>query len=238
MTCNSFLLNIYKDNDVKLDFAIYKHFRMTESARKNYNDPLPDLEELEESTRPTMRQNKWKMDTDNLCSEVYDLFDYDELVKKEIPELAKIEKEQVIEYMKNEYSSTYAGSKAKAEGKDKMKQEPPLRMQTPDDIKLAIERIIMYQKKPEESKTIKQEEGKAIKAPGSKGMDAPMSKAMDAPMPVTKKAEAKAIAKKSMTISKFQEYMGWYDKQSNTGKFSCMSNKSSLKKATPAIGRK
>lgn len=238
MTCNSFLLNIYKDNDVKLDFAIFKHFRLTETANKYYEDPLPDLEDLEESTRPTMKQNKWKMDPDNLCYEVFDLYDYDELVKTEIPELAKIEKEQVIEYMKNEYSSTYAGAKTKSDNRDKMKQEPPLRLQTPDDIKLAIEKIIMYQKKPDDTKLIKQEERKAMKVPFTKGIDAPAFKGMDAPMPVTKKAEAKAIAKKSMTISKFQEYMGWYDKQNNTGKFSCMSSKSSLKKATPAIGRK
>jgi len=222
MTCNSFLLNIYKDNDVKLDFAIYRHFRLQEATNTTYTDGLPDLDELEESKRPTMRQNKWKLDQEVLCSAEYDLYDYDELVKKEIPELSKIQKEEVIEYMKNEYSSQYAGSKAKQESKDKMKQEPPLRLKTPDDIKLAIERIINY---------------KRLDNPD---MPPPtVSTKMEAPLPVTKKAEAKAIAKnKPMTISKFQEYMGWYDKSQNSGKFSSMSNKSSLKKATPAVGKR
>lgn len=223
MTCNSFLLNIYKDNDVKLDFAIYKHFRSQETASSTYDNALPSFEELEESKRTTGRHNKWKLEQEELSSEVFDLYDYDDLVKKEIPELSTIQKEEVIEYMKNEYSSQYAGSKAKVEVKSKMREEPPLRLQTPDDIKKAIERIIKYQKEPEETKTAK----------------VPKVSKMEAPLPITKKAEAKAVAKKKpMTISKFQEYIGWYDKQSNSGKFSCMSNKSSMKKPTPALGKR
>lgn len=223
ITCNSFLLNIYKDNDVKLDFAIFQHFRLHEKAAKDYNDPLPDLEDLEEGSRPTMRQHKWKMDQEALCSEYFDLYDYDELVKTEIPELAKIQKEEVIEYMKNEYSSTYAGSKNKINKKEKIKEEMPFKLTSPDNIRQAIERIIMYQKRPEESKSI---------------MLPPAPKEMDPPAPM-KKAEAKAISKmKPMTISKFQEYMGWYEKQNNSGKFTNTSHKSSIKKPTPAIGRK
>jgi hypothetical protein len=221
MTCNSFLLNIYKDNDVKLDFAIYKHFRSQETANNTYDQTLPSFEELEESKRTTNRHNKWILDQEQLSSEIYDLYDYDELVKKEIPELSTIQKEEVIEYMKNEFSSQYAGSKAKTEGKQKMREEPPLRLQTPDDIKKAIERIIKYQRDPE-----------------AKPVNIPKVKAMDAPLPLTKKADVKAAKKKPMTISKFQEYIGWYDKQSNSGKFSCMSNKSSMKKPTPALGKR
>lgn len=224
MTCNSFLLNIYKDNDVKLDFAIYKHFRSQETANSTYDQTLPSYEELEESKRN--RGNRfqihiWRNPKEQLSSETYDLYDYDELVKKEIPELSTIQKEEVIEYMKNEFSSQYAGSKAKTEGKQKRREEPPLRLQTPDDIKKAIERIIKYQKDPD-----------------AKPVNIPKVKAMDAPLPITKKADVKAAKKKPMTISKFQEYIGWYDKQSNSGKFSCMSNKSSMKKPTPAIGKR
>lgn len=223
MACNSFLLNIYKDNDVKLDFAIYKHFRSQEAANNTYDLPLPDFEELEESKRITNRHNKWCLEQEELESDEYDLYDYDDLVKKEIPELSTIQKEEVIEYMKNEFSSQYAGSKAKLESKEKMKEEPPLRLSTPDDIKKAIEKIIKYQKHPD---------GKPATIPKT-------STKMEAPIPVTKKAEQKAAAKKKpMTISKFQEYMGWYDKQNNSGKFSCMSAKSSMKKATPALGKR
>lgn len=229
MTCDSFLVNIYKDYDCKLDFAIYQHFRLTNSAAINYYDPMPSIEELEEGGRHTMRQNKWKVDLTGLHSVDFDLYDYDELVKKEIPELSKIQKEEVIEYMKNEYSSTYAGSKTKIGVKEKIKEELPLRLNTPDNIKLAIEKIIMYSKKPEETKSMMPPEPKIV-----------------APPVVTKKAEAKLIAKsvpaatskKPMTISKFQEYISWYEEQSKAGKFSCMSNKSSLKKPTPALNKK
>ena len=221
MTCNSFLLNIYKDNDVKLDFAIYKHFRDQAMAEQTYDQILPSYEELEENKRTTGRRNKWKLEQTALGYEGYDLYDYDDLVKKEIPELATIQKEEVIEYMKNEYSSTYAGSKAKLESKEKSKEEPPIRFQTPDDIKKAIERIIKYQKQPELAKS-----------------EAPKVSKMDAPLPMSKKADVKAAKKKPMTLTKFQEYIGWYDKQSNSGKFSCMSNKSSMKKPTPAIGKR
>jgi hypothetical protein len=230
MTCSSFLLNIYKDNDVKLDFAIYKHFRDQNSANQLYDQLLPSFEELEESKRSTGRHNKWKLEQPALGFVDYDLYDYDELVKKEIPELSTIQKEEVIEYMKNEYSSQYAGSKAKLESKEKNKEEPPLRLQTPDDIKKAIERIIKFQKQPE-STTSRRPESKPV-AP------APKTSAMDAPLPLSKKADIKAAKKKPMTISKFQEYIGWYDKQSNSGKFSCMSNKSSMKKPTPALGKR
>lgn len=222
MTCNSFLLNIYKDNDVKLDFAIYNHFRSQETAKTTYDLPLPDFEELEEAKRTTNRHNKWILDQDKLQSQDFDLYDYDELVKKEIPELSTIQKEEVIEYMKNEFSSQYAGSKAKREGKEKSKEEPPLRLQTPDDIKKAIEKIIKYQKQPDTKPLV------AL----------PKPKPMDAPLPVSKKVEPKVAKKKPMTLSKFQEYIGWYDKQSNSGKYSCMSNKSSMKKPTPAIGKR
>ena len=221
LECSGFLVNIYKDNDVKLDFAIYKHFRSQQTAIRTYDNTLPDFEELEESKRTTTRHNKWKLEQEELSTYTYDLYDYDEIVKKEIPELSTIQKEEVIEYMKNEYSSQYAGSKGKLDNKKKIKEEPPLRLQTPDDIKKAIEKIIKYQKQPEKKSGI------------SLG-----SKTMDAPLPVTKKADIKAAKKKEMTISKFQEYIGWYDKQSNSGKFSCMSAKSSMKKPTPAIGKK
>lgn len=221
MTCRSFLLNIYKDNDVKLDFAIYNHFRSQETASNTFDQILPEFEDLEEAKRSTNRHNKWILDQEKLASQVFDFYDYDELVKKEIPELSTIQKEEVIEYMKNEFSSQYAGSKAKREGKEKMKEEPPIRLQTPADIKKAIEKIIKYQKQPE-----------------AKPVNVPKPKAMDAPLPVTKKAEPKVAKKKPMTITKFQEYIGWYDKQSNSGKFSCMSNKSSMKKPTPALGKK
>lgn len=221
MTCNSFLLNIYKDNDVKLDFAIYNHFRSQESANSNYDLPLPDFEELEEAKRTTTRHNKWILEQEKLSSQEHDLYDYDELVKKEIPELSTIQKEEVIEYMKNEFSSQYAGSKAKREGKEKMKEEPPLRLQTPDDIKKAIEKIIKYQKQPD-----------------AKVVSVAKPQPMEAPLPVSKRAEPKAAQKKPMTLSKFQEYIGWYDKQSNSGKYSCMSNKSSIKKPTPALGKR
>ena len=220
MTCNSFLVNIYKDNDVKLDLAIYKHFRSQETARNTYDEPLPDFNDLEESKRTTNRHNKWRLEQEELSNKVFDLYDYDDLVKKEIPELSTIQKEEVIEYMKNEYSSQYAGSKSKLENKNKMKEEPPLRLQTPDDIKKAIENIIKYQKKPE---------GKENRSS--------TFKPMQAPPPMTKKADIKAAKKKPMTISKFQEYIGWYDKQSNSGKFSSLS-KGSLKKPTPALGRR
>lgn len=221
LECSSFLHNIYKDNDVKLDFAIYKHFRSQETVIKTYDNALPDFEELEESKRTTTRHNKWKLEQEELCTTIYDLYDYDDLVKKEIPELSSIQKEEVIEYMKNEFSSQYAGSKGKLDSKKKIKEEPPLRLQTPDDIKKAIEKIIKYQKQPEK------------KSGFTNG-----PKAMDAPPPMTKKADMKAAKKKEMTLSKFQEYIGWYDKQSNSGKFSCMSAKSSMKKPTPAIGKK
>jgi hypothetical protein len=221
MTCNSFLLNIYKDNDVKLDFAIYKHFRSQETSNNTYDQQLPDYDDLEEAKRTTNRHNKWRIEQEPLSSQVFDLYDYDDLVKKEIPELSTIQKEEVIEYMKNEYSSQYAGSKAKMEGKDKMREEPPLRLQTPDDIKKAIEKIIKYQKQPE----------KEIKVPKVNAMK------MEAPLPITKKADIKAAKKKPITISKFQEYIGWYDKQSNSGKFSSLS-KGSLKKPTPALGKR
>ncbi|CAI2372929.1 unnamed protein product [Moneuplotes crassus] len=220
MTCNSFLVNIYKDNDVKLDFAIYRHFRSKETATNTFDQELPEYEDLEESKRTTNRHNKWRLEQEELSPQVDDLYDYDELVKKEIPELSTIQKEEVIEYMKNEYSSQYAGSKAKLENKNKMREEPPLRLQTPDDIKKAIENIIKFQKKPE-VKDIKNSKFKP----------------MQAPPPVTKKAEVKAARKKPMTITKFQEYIGWYEKQSNSGKFSSMS-KGSLKKPTPALGRR
>ena len=220
MTCNSFLLNIYKDNDVKLDFAIYKHFRSQETANSTYDQHLPSFDDLEESKRTTNRHNKWRLEQEGLSSQHFDLYEYDEVVKQEIPELATIQKEEVIEYMKNEYSSQYAGSKAKLESKEKMKEEPFFRLQTPDDIKKAIEKIIKYQKQPEKE---------PIKVP--------KVKAFEAPLPVTKKADVKAAKKKPMTISKFQEYIGWYDKQSNSGKFSSMS-KGSLKKPTPALGKR
>ena len=93
---------MYKDNDMKLDFSIYKHFRQQEAANASFDNILPDFEELKESKRTSMRHNKWKLAEDPLGTETYDLYDYDELVKKEIPELSKIQKEEVIEYMKNE----------------------------------------------------------------------------------------------------------------------------------------
>lgn len=224
MTCNSFLLNIYKDNDVKLDFAIYQHFRLQEAASANYADPLADIEDLEEATRPSIRHDKWIVDQEPLCSAKFDLFDYDELVKKEIPELSKIHKEEVIEYMKNEYSSTYVGSKAKTSTKEKMKEELPLKLNTPDNIKLAVERIIMYQKRPEESKLLQ---------------PTPIKQVMPPPC-FPKKPGTKSLAgsKRPMTISKFQEYIGWYERDKNSGKFSNASHKSSMKKPTPAIGKK
>ncbi|CAI2373205.1 unnamed protein product [Moneuplotes crassus] len=220
MTCNSFLLNIYKDNDMKLDFAIYKHFKSKETAAANFDQELPEFEDLEESKRTTTRHNKWRLEQEKLSPPFEDIYDYDELVKKEIPELSTIHKEEVIEYMKNEYSSQYAGSKNKMESKQRLKEEPPLRLQTPDDIKKAIENIIKFQKKPEEKCV------KAVK-----------TTKMEAPAPVQIKSETKPSRKKPMTITKFQEYIGWYEKQSNSGKFSSMS-KGSLKKPTPALGRR
>jgi len=220
MTCNSFLLNIYKDNDVKLDFAIYKHFRSQETVNSIFDQELPDYQDLEEAKRSIHRHNKWRLDQEELPSQVFDLYDYDELVKKEIPELSTIQKEEVIEYMKNEYSSQYAGSKAKMENKNNNREETPMRLQTPDDIKKAIQNIIKYQNKPETKKV--------------KGVN---SKTMQAPPPMTKKTEMKTIRKKTMTVSKFQEYIGWYNLQSNSGKLSSMS-KGSLKKPTPALGRR
>ena len=220
ITCSSFLLNIYKDNDVKLDFAIFKHFRSQVTANSAFDQELPDYQDLEEAKRSMSRHNKWRLEQEELTSQEFDLFDYDELVKKEIPELSTIQKEEVIEYMKNEYSSQYAGSKAKTENKNKIKEEAPMRLQTPDDIKKAIQNIIKYQNKPE----------------ARKGAGASV-KPMQAPPPMTKKAEVKASRKNTMTISKFQEYIGWYKQQSNSGKLSSMS-KGSLRKATPALGRK
>lgn len=213
---------------MKLDFAIYRHFMMQEAAKSTFEDPLPDYDELEESKRVSMRHNKWKLKQDPLSNEDHDLYDYDELVKKEIPELSKIQKEEVIEYMKNEYSSQYANSKAKLQKREDMSVEPPLKLQTPDDIKKAIQRIITYQKKTEVADV--------FAAPLAKES----GKAMMPPTPKIKRSEVKQRVghKQPMTISKFQEYMGWYEKQSNSGKYSYSNSKSSMKKPTPAIGRR
>jgi hypothetical protein len=227
MSCSSFLLNIYKDCDVKLDFAIYKHFRIQEAANAAYNNLLPEFDELEESKRPTSHKNKWKLKDELPGTRGLDIADYEELVKKEIPELSKIQEEQVIDYMKNEYSSGYVGSKNKPQNTREMAVEPPLKLQTPDDIKKAIQKIISYQKKAEDVD--------AFATPAPKML----TKDMLPPTPMSAKSGSKRVAKKQpMTISRFQEYMGWYEKQSNAGKFSYVTNKSSMKKSTPAIGRK